>query len=110
MVHFDFGKVKEYFAGDKTILQNFLLLLQKELPKSLHEIEQRFAEKDLEGIKEAGHKLKGTGLSAGLGKLTAISSKLNKLQSFDPVHTGELIDALKKEISIIIPLIEKAKK
>ena len=109
MEHFDFERVKEYFGGDAMILQNFLSLLQKELPKSLHELEQRFAEKDLKGIKDASHKLKGTGLSAGLGELTGIASKLNRLDAFGQAHIGGLIEALRNEIAIILPLIEKAK-
>ncbi len=107
MKHFDVEKVKGYFAGDPMIFRNFLALLQKELPKSLLELQQCFEQQDLEGIKEAAHKLKGTGLSAGLEILTAIASKLNKLDSFDPVMLNGLIAEVQTETAYLLPLIEK---
>ena len=56
---------------------------------------------------EAAHKLKGTGLSGGLPVVTEIAAKLNKLDKFDEILAGELIAELKKEISIILTLIDE---
>ena len=110
MVHFDYEKVKAYFDNDKIILKGFLTLLQKELPKSEAELEKSFADKDLEGIVEAAHKLKGTSLSAGLNQLTSMATKLNKLTVFDETLISGLINALVKEVAIILPLVQEKRK
>ena len=105
MVHFDYEKVRTYFDDEKVVLQAFLALLQKELPRSRAEIESRFAEKDLNGIVAAAHKVKGTALSAGLDELTRIATRLNKLTAFDEAVIGSLITELVNEINIILPFV-----
>jgi hypothetical protein len=107
IIHFDFEKVKAYFDGDKAILLNFLALVKTELIKSRADLENRFYTKDLPMLKEAGHKLKGTGLSAALPELTGIATQINKLVEFDQELVASLLLQLKREIEIILPLVEE---
>ncbi len=108
--HFDFEKISAYFDGDKAIISNFLSLIITELHKSEKDIERQIVAKDLFLLREAGHKLKGTGLSASLPKLTQIAMQINQLTSFEEAGIDILLAQLKAEIATIMPLVEKRAK
>ncbi len=106
-VHWDLEKLKEITGGDKDALHGFLLLIKAEIGKSLIELEDQFAKKDLAAIKRAAHKLKGTTLSAGLNTLSQIAVNFDGLTVFDEAHINSLMEEAKKENAIITGLIEK---
>ncbi len=94
-------------GGDNAVLQGFLALIKKELCKSLIDIENCIREKDLKLLKDAGHKLKGTGLSGGMPGLTVIADEINKLAEFSETVVIDLLTRLQTEINHIIPLLDK---
>ncbi len=106
IIHFDFEKVKSYLDSDKVVIVSFLSLIKAELQKSLFDMEAQFHAKNLVLLKEAGHKLKGTGLSAALPQLTAIAIQMNKLNEFNDTHIADLLQQLKSEIAIVSLLVD----
>ena len=106
IIHFDFEKVKSYLDRDKVVINSFLLLIKVELQKSLHDIEAQYQAGNLVLLKEAGHKLKGTGLSAALPQLTAIAIQINKLTEFNDAHVAGLLKELKEEIAAVLILVD----
>ena len=106
MKHIDIEAISTYMGGDKIILKNFLLLVKKELIKSLGDLEHQFQEQDLKSFKEAGHKLKGTALSGGLPVLAGLMSGFSNLTVFDEVHIGQILQNLRDEIGHIISLLD----
>ncbi len=106
MIHFDFENVNRHLDGDKQLIQTFLSLVISELPKYNQELDKYLQEENLSQIKQMGHKLKGTCLSAGLSELTQIAIEINHLTEFDAVIIGELLGRTKKEIDTVLPLLE----
>ncbi len=106
IIHFDFEKVKSYLDSDKVVIVSFLSLIKTELHKSLSDMEAQFRAGNLVLLKEAGHKLKGTGLSAALPRLTAIAIQMNKLTEFNDAYIANLLQQLKNEIAVVLLLVD----
>ena len=107
MKHIDIDTITTFMGGDKQVLDNFLLLVRKELVNSLGDIENHFKEKNIKALKEAGHKLKGTALSGGLPVLATITAGFSNIAGYTDEQLFELLSKLKNEILHIISLLDK---
>jgi PAS domain S-box-containing protein len=105
--HIDFAKLNQYVNNDPAAFQGFLLVIQTELEKSMKDIEKHAGKKDVTALKKAGHKLKGTTLSAGLEYLTEYALSLDQLSVFDETAVPQLITAARNEMAIIHEEIRK---
>jgi CheY-like chemotaxis protein len=99
--HIDFEKLNQYVNNDATAFQGFLMVIQAELEKSLKDIEKFWLKKDLSALKKAGHKLKGTTLSAGLEYLNTFALALDQLLELEEAATATLVENIHTEMSII---------
>ena len=106
MKHIDIDAISTYMGGDEQGLKNFLLLIKKELLKSLNDLETQYQLQDLQIFKEVVHKLKGTALSGGLPVLAGLLSGMSKLTDFDEAQIGKLVQSLREEIMYIIKLLD----
>ncbi len=106
MIHFDFENVNRHLDGDKQLIQTFLSLVISELPKYNQELDKYLLEENLSQIKQMGHKLKGTCLSAGLSELTQIAIEINHLTEFNATIIKELLSRTKNEIDTVLPLLQ----
>ncbi len=106
-IHHPFKQLKEFVGDDLDAFQQFLLLTKNEIQSSLNELEDKFAKKDVMGLKRAGHKLNGTALSVSLEKLSAIATNFDELIHFDKAHIEVLMKKARTEIAIILQMIEE---
>ena len=106
MKHIDIEVISTYMGGDKVILKNFLLLIKKELLKSLVDLEKQYQLRDIKSFKEFAHKLKGTALSGGLPILAGLMNGFSQFDEFDEVQIGALVQQLRAEMILIINLLE----
>lgn len=108
--HINFKKLKEMVDNDRDALNGLLQLTEQEIGRSIRELEEKFAQKDVVALHKAGHKLKGTALSASLQTLASIAMQIDKLRVFDEQHIAGLIKEAKDEVALILSIIHAHQK
>lgn len=106
-LHLDLEQIRKYMGDDDKLIQQFLSLTVLEIKKSLVAMEQAIAEKDINGIKAAMHKLKGTSLTASLSRLSSIASEFSGMELFHENNVKYLFQELKSESKLVIDLLQK---
>jgi len=105
--HFDVDKVKEYLGDEPDIIKEVLKLTIHELEQSRKILLNHYNDKNLEGLNSEGHKLKGSALTAGLGKIFEIALTLEEMPTLDLVVSKKLIDRYNTENEIVKDLINE---
>lgn len=105
-IHFDLVRLKTYIGNDSEVVAELLQLTAEELKSSFANLQTLAAQKDLAGIKQVGHKLHGTSVSAGLPILAKLARNFEHLLSFDHSVVRALLSETKKEIDIILILMK----
>lgn len=103
--HINFENLKSFLGFDEDAFRGFLQLTKTEITKSMTDLEEKFRQKDIVALHKAGHKLKGTALSAGLERLSEIAISFDKLRVFDEPHIQLLLADAREEIKILLELI-----
>jgi CheY-like chemotaxis protein len=104
--HLNLMKIKNFYGDDPAILDELLSLTIQELNETTSKIKACKGHKDIKGLKEAGHKLKGSCMVAGLDKLMEISLDFEGLSTFGEENINKLMDDLIKEKYLVISLIQ----
>lgn len=105
-LHIDFDKLKEAVDNNPVAFKEMISLSKNELRQSLIELEERGKAKDIGGLRKAGHKLKGTALSANMEKLSRIAIEFDTLTVLDEAYLTELMVRLRSEIHTILQLMQ----
>jgi CheY-like chemotaxis protein/HPt (histidine-containing phosphotransfer) domain-containing protein len=105
-VHLNEEKIMEYVAGDEDFREVFLNLTAKELIKSFKTIQAHVDSQNLKALQSAGHKLKGTALTAGLSKVASIALSFESQEHFEPTEITRLITQLEQEINTVFAIIK----
>src|SRR5690606_38255901 len=71
--HLDKEWLNGYIAEDGEFKEDFLKLVKQGLDESITSLKEEVSRKDLNAIKESGHKLKGTSLTAGFTELSKLA-------------------------------------
>lgn len=103
--HLNLQKLRDIVGADDAMLNVFLTSIENEIRKSLLELEENFRQKDLTALKNGGHKLKGTALTAGLGLLADLAKEINTLTAFDETTVAGLLAATRRETETILQII-----
>ncbi|WP_227687047.1 PAS domain S-box protein [Spirosoma arboris] len=103
--HFDAQVLKMIAGQDLDFLEKLMEAAEGELTSSLSVLLQLAANRNLDGLKSAGHKLNGTALSAGMPSLAKLAYKLEHLDRFDSNIVRELLDQTQSEINYVISLM-----
>lgn len=102
--HLDMDTLKEQIGDDVSFKSFFLDLVIKEIKQAWFQLENVRESEDIERMKVILHKLRGTASTAGLKKLSMLTSNLEKeLSSSNPGL--DLLDDIKQEIEIGLQLI-----
>jgi PAS domain S-box-containing protein len=99
-------KIKEFLGEDPFIVKDLLLLSLSELDEAIPKFSEMIGQKNLKGLKEAGHKLKGTCLISGLEILLPTSRSFENLEDFDDEKIEGMMEKLRREISFSRQAIE----
>ncbi|RAJ97464.1 PAS domain S-box-containing protein [Larkinella arboricola] len=108
--HFDFQMLKMLTEGDAEFMQELIEALETELTNSSSDLTQLTRELDSNGLKAAGHKLKGMARNAGMNHLGQLAHTLETLQTSDVKAVQELVDRIQTEIKLVFSLVAEAKK
>ncbi|GAB4028874.1 response regulator [Spirosoma koreense] len=104
-VHFDAQVFKTIAGQDMEFLETLIEVAESELHRSQAVLFQQVEARNLDGLKSAGHKLKGTALSAGMPSLAQLAHKVEHLERFEPDLVHELMDQTQSEINRVISLL-----
>src|SRR5690606_21006837 len=91
-------KIKEYLGDDPVIISELLLLGLSELEEAVPKFSALLDQKNLNGLREAGHKLKGTCVISGLDVLLSTAKSFENLENFDEGLISQQVDRLLAEI------------
>lgn len=103
--HFDVDKVKEFLGDEPEVIKEVLKLTIHELEQSKTVLASHFSNKDLGGLSSEGHKLKGSALTAGLGKVYKTALALEEMETLDLALAKKLIDSFDTEYDLVVDLI-----
>lgn len=95
--HLNVGKIKEFLGDDLSIIKELLTLTLDEL-NAATQFPSLIAQNDLERLRKAGHKLKGSCLISGLEKLLPIARSFENLHDLETEKVRKLLGELEVEI------------
>ena len=100
-------KIKEYLGDDPDVVMEVLTLALEELRETSARFSPGLEKQDLVSIKRAAHKLKGTSMIAGLGKILQVTQELDGLKTFEKEKVDGLVEELFSESETAITMIQK---
>ena len=100
-------KIKDYLGDDPEVIQEILQLTLVELQETTDRFLSLIKQNNVKGLKEAGHKLKGSCMIAGLDILLGIARSFEGIIDMDSVEIDQLKDELLRENGISILLLEE---
>jgi len=104
--HFDLKNLKmSYGDNDQIDLPEVLALIRKQLQETLLNLRINLASQNLKGLKQAGHKLHGTAVTAGLAILTELAIKFEYMEHFSEDIAGSLLEEIEVEIENVFKLM-----
>ncbi|WP_339758916.1 PAS domain S-box protein [Algoriphagus aquimarinus] len=106
-IHYNPAKLRNYTDNDPVVLDNILKIVKTELASSLLSLKEVIEEEDLTKINEAGHKLYGTAISAGMSVLTDLASEFEHMNTFQPANMHELFERVEAEITLVLDMMEE---
>lgn len=108
--HIDREWFDEQTLGDPVFKATFIALLIRELNDSARVMKAHVETRNLEALQKAGHKLKGTSLSAGLVQLSKMAIAFERMDTFDELYVQELLEDMIVEINVVIELLDAEEK
>lgn len=105
--HINLKQLRDIVGQDEEMMKIFLTSIETEIQKSRLELEENFRQKDLQMLKNGGHKLKGTALAAGLDELSELAKLIEELSEFEEKYISGLLNTTRKEIETILWIIQK---
>ncbi|HET8829459.1 MAG TPA: response regulator, partial [Pelobium sp.] len=105
--HFDNEKLKLFMGNDSQSVKLVLSLTIQELIKAETNFTEILKKPDLKSITALGHKLFGTASGTGLDALAVLSREIEYQEDIDEKRLQNLHALLKKEIALVISLIEE---
>lgn len=103
--YIDMNRLNEQFGGDDDFKEIFLNLLIEELTKAEKNIDKATEEKNTEEVKIILHKVKGTGGSAGLFKLSECAVKWEK-KTDNEMDFSLINNEIKYEIKTALQIVK----
>ncbi|RAI94152.1 PAS domain-containing hybrid sensor histidine kinase/response regulator [Algoriphagus yeomjeoni] len=107
--HYSKNTLINYTDNNKQVLARILDTVKAELKGSLHDMNMRIEEEDLEGLNEASHKMYGTAVSSGMPILAKMATGFEQVSVFDKNLLLEKLDLMRKEIELVLNQIQLQK-
>ncbi len=103
--HFDLEALRENLEYDEEFINNFLVLLKKELDVSFNILAEEFKKQNIETINTTAHRIKGTALNGCCYELSQLAATLEKTKPFNEEIISNLISKISTEIDFVKTLI-----
>ncbi|GAB4036096.1 response regulator [Spirosoma gilvum] len=109
-VHFDPQAIRMMAGDDPEFVSILIEAAETELQGSLEALLQHDSDQNLAGMKAAGHKLRGTALSAGMPALAQLAYAIEHLEHLESESAHALIDQAQAEIQLVFTLLSELQK
>lgn len=106
-IHYNPAKLQNYTDNDPLVLESILTIVKSELKGSLGSLKEVIQKGELSQINEAGHKLYGTAISAGMHTLAKMANEFEHLGAYDSAKINGLYEDLKEEVNLVLELMQK---
>ena len=103
--HFDPQVLNNIAGDDLEIIRELLDAAEVELKNSSSVLFSEEEKMNVTGLKAAGHKLRGTALSAGMTDLAELAYKLEYMEGYDDDRIHTLSDQIQSEIKLVLSLL-----
>ncbi|GAB4039709.1 PAS domain S-box protein [Spirosoma jeollabukense] len=103
--HFDPQVLKSIAGDDLEIIRELLDAAEEELRNSSSILFSEEEKMNVTGLKVAGHKLRGTALSAGMADLAQLAYKLEYMEGYDDDGIHNLSHQIQSEIQLVLSLL-----
>ena len=103
--HLNRSWLNEYALLEGDFKHDFIDLVKLGLKESAIALQDEVEREDLVSLKESGHKLKGTCLTAGLTELSKLAIAFELLLEFDEIYIKELLACTLDEIKLVTELL-----
>jgi CheY-like chemotaxis protein/HPt (histidine-containing phosphotransfer) domain-containing protein len=104
--HFDLDKIKLYIGDNEEILNEVIMLARSELIQSASILSEYICAENIKGLNQAGHKLYGMAVTAGLPYLAKFAGEFEHLEEFKKETVNELYTQTKTEIELLLQLMQ----
>ncbi|MGI4022890.1 MAG: PAS domain S-box protein [Janthinobacterium lividum] len=103
--HFDINVMKDHFGDEPEILEEVITLTRTELQQALLNIKTFIKGQNIKLVNQAGHKLYGTAISAGLDGIAELARTFDYATAFNKSYLEKQLDLLDKEIKLVFKLL-----
>jgi two-component system sensor histidine kinase BarA len=104
---FDYSRSLALSAGNLSLLQQILEILQRDIPEQRRQLTDAYAEKDYDRLEALAHKLQGVTCYASLPRLRRIITALQQqLRGEQAISLGRLMTQLDKELLVIAEQVD----
>ncbi|WP_420149674.1 response regulator [Spirosoma sp.] len=108
--HFDAQVIKNIADNDLSFARELIEAAESELNASIASLLEHEKTGDWVSFKAAGHKLRGTALSAGMPNLAQLAYNVEYTEHFEPSSVRELVRSVQSEIGLITSLLRETLK
>ncbi|RYE20466.1 MAG: hybrid sensor histidine kinase/response regulator [Sphingobacteriaceae bacterium] len=105
--HFNISVMKDYFGDDPDLLKEVMTLTQEELEQGRINIKTAIKGQHIQKINQAGHKLYGTAISAGLHGIAELARTFDYATDFNRTYLEKQLDLLDKETKLVQKLFKQ---
>lgn len=99
--HFDLEELRDKLDNDEPFIREFLAMLSDELTTCLTNLKNQVNNKNMEGIRNASHRIKGSALNACFPNLGKLGASLEKLPNPTPEKIADLASQIENEIALV---------
>ena len=103
--HFNINQLKTYYGEDIDALKQIQELIKEQLKESVDILKKHIENEDLKGIKQIGHKLRGTTSTAGMSKLSEMATELEQLKDLEDIDLQTFFENILEEIELVKTLM-----
>lgn len=103
--HFDRIKAEKYIGKDPAVMNQFIILIKKEIGKSISGLEEAINLNDLHELKRIGHRLKGATLTAGMQILSNIAIQFSEMTSWNQKDAEQNLINFKNEAELVMIIL-----
>lgn len=99
-VRFDKMRLMDTIKDDKTCTKLSIMALGS-VSSNLEDIVKKFAEHDMQGVKESAHQMKGVSLNIGFNILASMAKQLEETIETGIEDIPEMVESIEKEIDLL---------
>jgi PAS domain S-box-containing protein len=106
--HFDIAIMKYHFGDEPEMIEEVLALTRTEMEQGRLNIKTYIKAQNIQKINQAGHKLYGTAISAGLNGIAELARTFDYATAFNKSYLEKQFDLLDKETKLVYILLKQS--